>query len=207
MTASSMYLRAVIWSLRTEFSTEYCTLSRTDDGFQIIGYVTLVDEDLPTLINYFIHTDLNWHTQRVDLDMKQGDDHTDNFSLLVDAEKRWWKQDILGREEIVACRGCIDVDLSFSPSTNTLAMQRLALKDGESQTITTAWVQLPDLTVSPFPQQYTRLSAESYLFTSLMDDFKAHLHVDEAGLVADYEGLWRSVAGNSGDWLYPDELL
>ena len=183
------HLRTLLWSDRSEPSFESCTLSETDAGFQIKGVVVLVVDDSPTSIQYELTIDSNWHTQRVEVELTQGE-KTFSLSLRVDAEKRWWQ----GESELVDCRGCLDVDLSFSPSTNTLAMRRLALADGEMKAIITAWVQLPDLKVSPFPQQYTRHASGEYLFTSLKDDFKAILLVDDLCLVRDYEGLWQSIA-------------
>jgi uncharacterized protein len=183
------HLRTLLWSDRGDPSFEYCSLSQTEDGFHFAGEVVMRVEQQPMSARYQIVTDQNWCTKQVDVTLKEGS-REEHLVLRVDAEQRWWR----GTEEIVECRGSLDVDLSFSPSTNTLAMRRFALGQGESKTTTTAWVQLPDLKVSPFPQQYTRLSPNEYLFTSLMDDFKARLQVDDLGLVMDYEGLWEVIA-------------
>lgn len=183
------HLRTILWRDRSEPSFEYCSLSQTDDGYRFNGDVILRWEQRPVSIRYQILVNRDWHTQRVEVTMKIGARER-QFRLHVDAEQRWWR----GTEEIEACRGAFDVDLSFSPATNTLAMRRFALAVGESQTTTTAWVQLPDLSVSPFPQQYTRLSENEYLFTSLKDDFKAKLVVNDLAVVTDYECLWESIA-------------
>lgn len=183
------HLQTMLWSDRSEPSFEYCTLSQSDDGFQLTGDVVMRVEQQPVYAHYEILANRDWHTQRVEVTLKTGN-QAHHLLLHVDAEQRWWR----GSEEITACRGAFDVDLSFSPSTNTLAMRRFALNVGESRTTTTAWVQLPDLSVGPFPQQYTRLSQNEYLFTSLMDDFRAEMLVDDLELVIDYEGLWEGIA-------------
>ena len=41
-------------------------------------------------------------------------------------------------------RGCTDVDLGCSPSTNTLPIRRLRLGIGASQTIQAAWIRFPE---------------------------------------------------------------
>jgi len=183
------HLRTLLWNDRSAPSFEYCSLSEIHEGFHISGEVVMSVEQHPMSARYQIVTNGDWYTQRVEVVLREGT-HEEHLVLRVDAEQRWWR----GSEEIVACRGSFDVDLSFSPSTNTLAMRRFALGVGESKTTTTAWVQLPDLQVGPFPQQYTRLSENEYLFTSLKDDFKAKLVVDDLGLVTDYEGLWVAIA-------------
>ena len=83
----------------------------------------------------------------------------------------------------------IDIDLSFSPFTNTLPIRRLALKAGESQDIVTAYVT-DALEVLPDPQRYTCLSRERYLYESRDSDFRREILVDAAGLVLEYPGLY-----------------
>ncbi len=74
-----------------------------------------------------------------------------------------------------------------------LPIRRLALKDGQSGTTTTAWILMLDMTVRPYPQKYTRLNDEDYLFEGLEDDFEAELSVDELGLVTDYLDAWQAI--------------
>lgn len=84
--------------------------------------------------------------------------------------------------------GCIDVDLNFSPSTNTLPVRRLGLAIGESASLTVAWLRFPEMTLEPLAQTYTRLGARTWQYAS--DGFTARMEVDEEGLVTEYEGLW-----------------
>lgn len=83
----------------------------------------------------------------------------------------------------------IDIDLSFSPFTNTLPIRRLALRPGESRDIVTAYVTSA-LEVLPDPQRYTCLSRERYLYESRDSDFRREILVDAAGLVLEYPGLF-----------------
>ena len=53
---------------------------------------------------------------------------------------------------------CVDVDLSFTPATNTLPIRRLGLDIGEEAEIHVAWLVWPELTVQPVLQRYTRLA-------------------------------------------------
>src|SRR5690606_26932777 len=85
----------------------------------------------------------------------------------------------------------VDVDLSFSPFTNTLPIRRLALDVGDSAEIVTAYVEAETLAVTPDPQRYTRLTEDRYVYESLDSDFRRTITVDTHGLVVDYPGLYR----------------
>jgi uncharacterized protein len=86
----------------------------------------------------------------------------------------------------------VDVDLSFTPATNTLPIRRLRLDVGEEAEILVAWLVWPELEVRPVRQRYARLAQDRYRYAQ--DDFEAELVVDDEGLVLEYEGLWRAVA-------------
>jgi len=183
------HLRTVLWTHPTEPSTEYCVLSEIEAGYQFNGLVVMSQDAQPLRLEYQIITSWDWRTQSVALTLQQAS-RDERLVLRVDADQRWWRND----EEVTECRGCIDVDLSFSPATNTLPIRRMALNESEHGDTITAWVQLPDLKIDPYPQRYTRTGEQEYLFASLDDDFKARLLVDDLGLVMDYEGLWRAAA-------------
>ncbi|MWB99997.1 putative glycolipid-binding domain-containing protein [Agromyces seonyuensis] len=84
----------------------------------------------------------------------------------------------------------VDLDLSISPVTNTLPIRRLALRIGDSADLTTGYVAVPELTVAPDPQRYTRTGAREYRYESLDSEFARTITVDEAGFVVEYPGLF-----------------
>jgi len=160
-----------------------------DNGFQLRGAAVLETDGVPMRVRYRIDCTAGWETQLVELEVWMGD-HEEQLILEVDPDQRWRRDGI----ELTTFQGLIDVDLAFTPATNTLAIRRLNLAAGESGTTTTVWVDFPTLEIVRFPQRYSRLGEDEYLFESLEDSFKARLKVDEFGLVTDYEGLWVQVA-------------
>ena len=84
--------------------------------------------------------------------------------------------------------GCTDIDLNFSPSTNTLPIRRLGLRVGESASVTVAWLRFPSMTLEPLTQTYTRTGERTWEYAS--PGFYAELEVDEEGLVVRYGDLW-----------------
>jgi len=96
----------------------------------------------------------------------------------------WWVEG----EEDARLRGCTDVDLEISPSTNTIPIRRLNLAVGQASAVTAAWVRFPALTVEPLTQRYTRTGANRYHYAS--GAFATEIEVDDVGLVTGYEGGW-----------------
>jgi hypothetical protein len=93
--------------------------------------------------------------------------------------------------------GCLDIDISATPFTNTLPIRRLTLRPGEAREIGVVYIALPDLQCRPLRQRYTCLAAHPdgglYRFEHLESGFTAELPVDADGLVLDYPGLFRRV--------------
>ncbi|HEY0370398.1 MAG TPA: putative glycolipid-binding domain-containing protein [Thermoanaerobaculia bacterium] len=85
--------------------------------------------------------------------------------------------------------GCIDVDLGFTPSTNTLPIRRLGLAIGEEASVSAAWLRYPGLTLERLDQTYRRLSEHTWRYSSVTG-FTGVLEVDEYGMVKAYEGGW-----------------
>ena len=112
------------------------------------------------------------------------------FELSSDGGGNWWR----GEEELKQVRGSVDVDISLSPSTNTLPIRRLGLSVQQSAEVEALWIRLPDLTVETLPQQYTRTGERSYRYSSRGGAFTADLEVDEHGLVVNYGKFWERVA-------------
>jgi hypothetical protein len=86
--------------------------------------------------------------------------------------------------------GAIDIDLAFSPFTNTLPIRRLNLAIGSRAEITTAYIDAPSFRVLPDAQAYTRTAVNLYLYESLDGDFRRQITVDPDGFVIDYPGLY-----------------
>jgi hypothetical protein len=104
------------------------------------------------------------------------------------------RAELPGAEDPSRLTPAMDVDLGYSPLTNTLPIRRLNLRPaaaGTTQTLTVAWVLVPSLVVVPAKQTYTVLGPGSIRYSS--GDFSADLAVDGDGYVTHYPGLARLV--------------
>ena len=88
--------------------------------------------------------------------------------------------------------GLLDVDLGFTPASNTNAIRRLALGNGEKTETTAVWLDTADWTVKPLTQTYERISPKTYVYASPLHGYEAELQVDAFGIVLDYPGLWKA---------------
>lgn len=182
-------LRTVLWRNDKFRMVEYCALKEMGQGTRFEGVVLTAVDEKPVRIAYQVTCDEQGLTTAVTVDALGGlGEH--HIELAVDAQRAWYWN---GRQ-LPECSGFADVDLGFSPATNSLPIRRLQLKPGESQTLSMAWVRFPEFDVIPFPQRYTRLDAHHYRYESLMSEFKAELVVDELGLVQQYDKYWQAAA-------------
>jgi uncharacterized protein len=137
---------------------------------------------------YEIMCDSSFLTRAVSVCLR---DSIGERTLQLSAENGVWRQ---GGFEQAAVRGALDVDLGWSPSTNTLPIRRLQLPIGQSSgELIAAWVRFPELTLEPLRQEYFRVSELTYRYSSRNGAFTALLTVDEHGLVLDYEGFWERI--------------
>lgn len=89
--------------------------------------------------------------------------------------------------------GCLDVDISATPFTNTLPIRRLALNIGEAAGISVVYLAVPELSFRVLRQRYTRLQDRLYLYESLSSGYRAEIEVDGSGLVVRYPKLFERV--------------
>jgi len=173
----------VLWQA-SDGGSEVCVLERAGRGRRLRGTVLTHEAKQPIELRYAVTVDSAWATTDVEVLVAfAGADLREVAELGA-----LWS----GSERPSEYRDCVDVDLSFTPATNTLPIRRLALDVGEEAEIHVAWLVWPELDVRPVRQRYARLGKNRYRYTQ--DDFQAELVVDDEGLVLDYEGLWRAVA-------------
>lgn len=180
--------RTVIWQALDGPGMEHCAFAPCPGGWQIQGAVIRAG-DGPLLVRYTVTCDALWRTRAVEIDI-DADAGARALRLTADGDRRWWS----AGAELVAFRGCDDVDLGVTPATNTLPIRRLDLSIGETRALTAAWVQFPTLAMEPLPQRYTRLDARRYRYESGNGAFETEIAVDEFGLVTRYDKGWERIA-------------
>jgi uncharacterized protein len=179
-----MTSRRVAWRRSDEVETdEHCTLTLRDGGLSLVGTVLGAEGGVPVRIEYRVLADGAGVTTAAHVrDLRGFEQRT--IALERDVKGNWTVDGAV----VKALKGCTDIDLGCSPSTNTLPIRRLGLGVGASKTIQAAWLTFPDLVVVKAAQKYTRIDEFTYRYAS--GTFEAELVVDEDGLVAAY-AEWR----------------
>lgn len=158
------------------------------------GLLMGVEGGAPYRLAYKIKWGADWRTRKVTLEVHDGRGMRERM-LKSDGRGNW--KDETG-DPLPELEGCIDVDISASPFTNTLAVRRLDLKPGQSAEIKAAYVALPGLAVRADAQRYSckarSAQGQTVLYEGLATGFKAELPLDADGLVLDYPGLFRRLA-------------
>jgi hypothetical protein len=169
---------------------EACRLVERNLQWQLDGTAVFSHEETPCLLCYEIICDWEWHTLSARVKGWRGEKNV-SIKIKTDPDHNWW----LNGVEVAEVKGCIDVDLNFSPSTNLIAVRRLKLKVGEKAEITAAWLKYPGFGLEPLPQSYERSEDLVYRYTSNNGQFTADLRVNEAGFAIDYPGIWVAEVG------------
>jgi hypothetical protein len=178
--------RRVAWRRTDEIlADEHCTLTVRDSGVSLIGTVLGSESGVPVRVEYQVQTSADGLTTAVHVRDLRG---FEQRAMRVErSSKGDWTVDGAPVRDL---KGCTDIDLGCSPSTNTLPIRRLRLAIGAASTIKAAWIRYPELEVVKAAQTYTRLDESTYRYAS--GDFAAELTVDDDGLVMRYAGWQRT---------------
>lgn len=168
------------------------------------------------LLRYRLSTGTGWVTTRLEvvaeaagirreLDLRREPTGAWTARRTVYEPGDWWVEDL----DLGDLDGAEDVDLALCPLTNTMPVLRGgflgASRRGEdlTRTVTTAWVDVPHLTVEPSRQTYRSLPAADDGAPRVRyrsdgpdgEDFIAELLLDPDGLVVAYPGVGVRIDG------------
>jgi hypothetical protein len=182
----------ILWAPQQEAGLEHLHLRQNDEGIRADSVVIGMYHNTPFRAWYEIHTDKDWKVKQCTLRILEGSNQ--EITLQANSENHWTD---VAATHLPALDGCIDVDISITPFTNTLPIRRLSLNPGQSVDIVVAYIAVPELEVRPAPQRYTCLESSAdgglYRYESLTSGFTRDLRVDSQGLVIDYPGIWKRI--------------
>ena len=164
---------------------EHCAVYDEASRWFVEGAAVFVHESQPCRLEYLIECDHTWSTQSARVSGWVGDNRID-IEINADSERHWF----FNGSEQPDVKGCTDVDLNFSPSTNLLPIRRLALESGQQSSVSAAWLRFPSFKLERLDQVYQRLDQTTYRYQSHDGEFVAELKVNAFGLVTNYPELW-----------------
>jgi uncharacterized protein len=178
----------ILWERFDLPGHEVCRMTERPGGLSLSGMAVFVHRGLPCALQYSVEAAGGGQTQFARVEGHVGRTRVD-VRIRADKRRRWT---INGRP-CPEVEGCEDVDLNFSPSTNSLPIRRLSLAVGARAAVCAAWLRFPDFTLHRLDQEYLRKSRWSYRYASA-SGFSTTLEVNGAGLITRYGRLWKAVA-------------
>ncbi|MFV0514066.1 MAG: putative glycolipid-binding domain-containing protein [Jhaorihella sp.] len=169
------------WRRLDRQGTDRCTLGRTDQGWMLTGQAVW-REDGEVALTYAVRCNRHWHTLSADI---TGTHAGREIGLRILRTPEGWQMNDTSQPDVA---DCTDIDLSFTPATNLLALRRLALDGPAPQPVSAAWLP-PDLArLRRLDQTYARVGDGRIDYAS--PGFSARLSVHDSGFVTQYPGLW-----------------
>ncbi|MGM7701971.1 putative glycolipid-binding domain-containing protein [Pseudalkalibacillus sp. Hm43] len=174
----------VMWENVEAYGSEVLELNKEDTMVKVDSTILFMDE-VPHQVSYSLHLE-NWVTR--DLEIVVDSHHT--LKLTSNGNGNWFKEN---GERIVALEGAIDVDLSATPFSNSLPVNRLEWKRNQSRDFEMVYVSIPSLVYKKVKQRYTYLEHTDThrLFQYESGTFQTEIKVDEHGLIVDYPELFK----------------
>lgn len=171
---------------------ERCSFTGERGRPRFRGTVLTIADGFPAEVRYVVTCDSGWHTRNCVVSMRARESR-EMVRLSVDRQGSWF-YDGKRRPDL---DGVVDLDLAFSPSSNTLPLQRMDLSPGQQMRIPVAWLRFPELDLVRSEQVYERVSERNYRFGSADGEFSALIETDRQGMVVRYGDLWRTLAGDT----------
>lgn len=181
-------LKTVRWRPVEGEGLEHLTVRATSSSIHAESVLAGHDDGSPYGIRYRIECDANWCVRAFKIAATSGE----RLEMLSDGEGHWRLTDGTPQPRY---DGCIDIDFSGTPFSNTLPIRRLRPEPADG-TIRLRVLYVPFTTLEPHPddQLYTCLDAgQKYRYEAADRPFTAELPVDDDGFVIDYPDLFERI--------------
>ncbi|MGR9049473.1 putative glycolipid-binding domain-containing protein [Halobacillus faecis] len=175
----------VIWNHLESAGAEHLTLKKLTNHMEVRGTVLLVDQGVPHHLTYDLKLGLDWKTKKVKIYQEQ---ETEPFVVQAENQDKWW---VNGRYD-ENLDGATNVDLTITPFSNTLPINRVTWHIGERRTFKMVFIDVLKKEVFPLLQVYTYLGDnDGYrIFQYRCRDYETALVIDEEGWVVEYPGAF-----------------
>jgi hypothetical protein len=182
-----MHSQDVLWHSPRLNSMEHFRYRMGDRGQRLEGTVLLPRHQMPTTIEYTVVVDAMWRIVGASIHCTGLDGQIDMEATVDEGQ---WSIDGTERTDL---SGCTDIDLGWTPATNTLPIRRTRLEVGETAKVDAAWVTFPELAIRRVEQTYSRRSLLGWTYSSA--SFTADINTDSNGIVVTYgTDVWTTLA-------------
>lgn len=182
-------LQKILWECKAYQSLENCFLKVTENGAEANSIIIGHHNDIIYHVEYFLKTNKNWETV-----MFQIKSNLNGFVQSFAFENFDQLQVCRANNSLKYAGVHCDIDISLTPFTNTLPINALLLKKGQTKNLRVLYFDILNQQTQWVQQTYTRLSKFTYKFQNIPNEFEAVITVDEHGLVTNYPELFERKA-------------
>ena len=179
----------LLWTGTEYHSLENCLVKSVANGFEIDSIIIGFYQDTIFRVAYKIKTTMSWETNYLEIHSRFNNER--HHSLFESDANGNWKFNGNADKKF---SGCIDVDLSLTPFTNTLPVNRLNMDIQNEQVIEVLYCDVLQNEFRKVNQRYIRLSDAIYRFQNVPNDFESEIEVDGNGFIVNYPQLFKRTA-------------
>ena len=178
-------MHSVLWEGLHQKGHDACRFAETADGWAIEGAAVFDHNGQPASLAYRLICDRQWASLHASVTGWIGKRDI-RIDIAREGDDGW----CVNGTRHPALTGLKDIDLGFTPASNTNAIRRLNLPEGAGVETVAVWLDTEDWAVKPLRQSYRRINEHSFAYASPQHGYHATLTVDEFGAVTDYPDLW-----------------
>ena len=186
----------ILWRRVDTHGHDACRLTQTESGWRLQGGAVFVEDGETGSVQYDVRHSRDWLTETASISGWVGP-----REIQIQIERRADGGWVMNGDPVPKVMGAMDIDLGLTPATNTTAIRRLKLEQGQKAQSLAAWLDPTDWQLKPLEQTYFRsptvaaapaaaAAADTYEYASPAHGFSAILSVNDSGLVTSYPGIW-----------------
>lgn len=184
-------MHTLMWEALQWPGIEYFAFTENEKGKTATGILNGVENQQPFALRYDIEITPDWKVSSFLIQSLA--DRGRQFRLVSDLEGHWFDK---SGNHITAFDGCMDIDISLTPFTNTLPVKRLSWAPGERRSLNMLYIKLPEFELQQVVQHYTCINKQLYHYENTTSAFETDIPFDSMGFVTDYPPrLFRRIWG------------
>jgi uncharacterized protein len=174
------------WKSEVFQSVERFRLLEFDDSHALSGRAEILFKGDSVDLTYRVDTRPDWSTSQAEVLIPEAGIA---IEVAADGSGSW----MINGQQRNDLDWCIDIDLGWTPATNTLPIRRTQATFNRGITVKAAWLQWPELAFTPVHQTYKKISDNRWRYEQ--GEFSAELVTDPHGVVVTYgrdPAIWYS---------------
>ncbi|MCC5894119.1 MAG: putative glycolipid-binding domain-containing protein [Alkalibacterium sp.] len=179
---------AVVWTNVENGGCEHLAIKETDNQMFVQSTLISIDEKEHTAYTtqYTVEMDKNWSIKTVQIDVND----SNHMGLSTDGLGNWFNLD---GQPLPHLKGAIDIDISATPFSNSLPINRLNWKLGQIEAFQMVYISVPSLAFKRVDQtyQFIRQEEDMRYFKYHSTTYDTVISVDSDGLVLNYPELFK----------------